>query len=529
MTFDFGPFHNVTDAIIYCRVSSKAQIARGDGLQSQETRCRAYAEFKGYYVRHVFTDDLTGKKAARPGFESLLSFLRSDRKNPHVVLIDDVTRFARNVRVHFDLRDEITEAGGILESPTMEFRDDADSEFNEYIQASASQYQSRKNQEQTVNRMKARCLNGYWVFQPPIGFKYEKIEGHGKLLVRNEPLASIVQEALEGFASGRLETQAEVKRFLENEPEFPKDLPNGQIRNQRVNDILNRVTYAGYLEVPKWGIPIRKAQHQGLISLATHQAINKRLSQGARAPARKDISSDFPLRGFIVCGDCEKPLTANWSRSSTGKKHPYYLCFNKGCDSYRKSIPRDELEASFTKVVRSLTPEPSLLKAASAMFKDAWQQRQTQADAAKAALENKVGELTKQIELLVDRIVTSESATAVGAYEQRIAKLEREKLIVAEKLAAKPGPKRSFDEMFELAFRFLANPWKLWDSNRLEDKRTVLRLAFLTRPAYHRKTGLRTPQLTEPFRFLGGNMEICGMAHPARFERATSAFGGQGK
>ena len=36
--------------------------------------------------------------------------------------------------------------------------------------------------------------------------------GHGKLLVRHEPLATIVKQALEAYASGRLETQAEVRQ-----------------------------------------------------------------------------------------------------------------------------------------------------------------------------------------------------------------------------------------------------------------------------------------------------------------------------
>ena len=31
-----------------------------------------------------------------------------------------------------------------------------------------------------------------------------------------------------------LKTQVEVKRFLERQPSFPKDLPNGEIRNQRI-------------------------------------------------------------------------------------------------------------------------------------------------------------------------------------------------------------------------------------------------------------------------------------------------------
>ncbi|MEM1275316.1 MAG: hypothetical protein AAGH74_02235 [Pseudomonadota bacterium] len=37
-----------TQAVIYCRVSSAKQSSRGDGLASQETRCREYARYKGY-------------------------------------------------------------------------------------------------------------------------------------------------------------------------------------------------------------------------------------------------------------------------------------------------------------------------------------------------------------------------------------------------------------------------------------------------------------------------------------------------
>ncbi|MEM7212953.1 MAG: hypothetical protein AAF479_13855, partial [Pseudomonadota bacterium] len=27
----------------------------------------------------------------------------------------------------------------------------------------------------------------------------------------------------------------------------------------------------------------------------------------------------------MCCADCGNPLTANWSKSKTGKRHPYYL------------------------------------------------------------------------------------------------------------------------------------------------------------------------------------------------------------
>ena len=131
-----------------------------------------------------------------------------------------------DVEAHWELRRIIIRAGGRLESPSMEFRQDADSRMVENVLAGAAMHQREKNAEQTYNRMRARLINGYWVFARPRGYRYEKSAGEGNVLVRDEPLASIVQEALEGFASGRFETQVEVKRFLEAQPLFPKDLRN---------------------------------------------------------------------------------------------------------------------------------------------------------------------------------------------------------------------------------------------------------------------------------------------------------------
>jgi hypothetical protein len=114
--------------------------------------------------------------------------------------------------------------------------------------------------------MRARTMNVLWCFAAPIGYRYKYVSGHGNLLVRDEPLASIVQEALEGFAAGRFETQGEVKRFLESQPAYPKDFPDGTIRFQRVSDLLSRPVYAGCVEAPKWNVQRRKGHHEPLIS-----------------------------------------------------------------------------------------------------------------------------------------------------------------------------------------------------------------------------------------------------------------------
>lgn len=61
------------------------------------------------------------------------------------MLIDDLSRIARNVRVHMQFRDDVAAAGGRVETPSMELRDDADNELQEYLLATVAQHQSRKN------------------------------------------------------------------------------------------------------------------------------------------------------------------------------------------------------------------------------------------------------------------------------------------------------------------------------------------------------------------------------------------------
>jgi site-specific DNA recombinase len=526
MSYSENKEREIRKAVIYCRVSSAKQTVRGDGLGSQETRCREFAKYKGYEVVEVFRDDSSGSLTSRPGMQAMLSFLSANRSEPHAVIIDDISRLARGLMAHFELRVKIDEAGGVLVSPSIEFGEDSDSQLVENLLASVSQHQRQKNGEQTVNRMRARMQNGFWVFQAPVGYRYERVSGQGKVLVRDEPNASVLQEALEGYASGRFETQVEVKRFLERQPSFPKDLPDGEIRNQRVYEMLTRVIYAGYVEASKWNVSLRKGQHEGLISLESFEKIQKRLRGTAKAPARKDISEDFPLRGFVLCDDCSKPLTACWSQGKN-QKYPYYLCPTKGCTSYRKSIKREELEGEFEGVLQSLQPTDGLFALVKAMFRDAWDMRLATASEATKSLKANIKQIETQVDKLLDRIVDASSDSVVSAYEKRVAKLEREKALAQEQLAQSGKPRHTFEESFEHAMQFLANPWSIWVNSDLALKKTVLRLAFVEPLPYSRNQGLRTPKLALPFKALG---EICShkceMAPTGGLEPPTFRLGG---
>lgn len=128
---------------------------------------------------------------------------------------------------------------------------------------------------------------GYFLRRRVIGLSVSKATA--KCFLNDEPIASIVQEALEGYAHGRFETPSEVMRFLESFPEFPRDR-EGNVPFQLAQNMLRRSLYAGYIDVKKWDISLHPAKHEPLISFETWQRIQNRLNEKPQAPTRKDLN-----------------------------------------------------------------------------------------------------------------------------------------------------------------------------------------------------------------------------------------------
>jgi site-specific DNA recombinase len=487
---------HITKAVAYCRVSSQKQVSEGNGLESQRARIEEYAKFRGYQIIEVFKDDMTGSVAGRPGMKAMLAYLASKRE-PYIVIVDDVTRLARSMATHLTLREKIKKAGGILKSPSLEFGDDSDSQLVEHLLASVSQHQRQKISETTKNRMRGRMLNGYYTYRAPIGYCYHSVSGQGKVLKRDEPYASIIAEIYEGYASGRFQSPSEIMRYLEVHPNWPETRRN-HITFERVSELLNRPLYAGMIDAPEHGIHMRPGIHEPLISFATYQAVQEKLHGKPKLIARIDTREDFPLRGFVECADCGKSITSCWSKGRN-EKFPYYICQTRGCPSKGKSIRRDTMEGEFAALLKRLRPTPELYQLASELFRDLWNAKMKSSDSSRAHLIAEAARVDRQVTTLVDRIVNADSPTLISAYEERLRALEIQKAEMRERVAECGRPERDFDDMYRTAMEFLENPAELWFSERLEDKRAVLKLAFDTRITYHRDTGYRTPKIAIPF------------------------------
>lgn len=489
-------------ALLYCRVSSQKQDDDGSGLTSQEHRCREKAAQLGLNVEAIFPDIVSGEGnfMKRPGMVQLLAHLDANPHKRYVVIFDDLKRYSRDTEFHLNLRRQMLKRNAIRICLNFQFQDSPEGKFYETIVAATGTLEREQNARQVLQKMTARLQQGYWVFHAPKGYTYVDGKIGGREMVIHEPVASVVREAFEGYACGRFESQSEVRNYLQDHPHFPKNSTN-YLLQQRVTDMLTNPLYAGYIVHERYGINWVKAKHEPIISLETFEKVQERRQTGTKAPARKNLNEDFPLRGFVLCDDCNKPLTSCWSKGKS-KKYPYYLCDTRGCKSYRKSIRRDQIEGEFEGIVQSLQPREQLYDLARAMFKNAWQQRKDQVKARLNAMQTEVQSVEKEINRMLDRIVDVSSTSVLRTFERKIESLEKQKVVLEDKLAQKPEETTLDEKFIEPALSFLANPWNLWASGHYAWKRMVLRLAFSERLAYHRYEGYRTPKTALPFKVL---------------------------
>ena len=304
---------NTIKALIYCRVSSKGQEEDGHGLESQETRCRQHAASKGYEVAAVFPDTITGAGSfmQRPGMVALLSFIDAQPGEEFVVIFDDLKRASRDTRAFLDLRDAFRLRDVKVECLNFKFDDTPEGEFIETIIAAQGALERKQNGRQVAQKMRARMEAGYWIHNPPLGLRYTTIKGRGKVLVPDPPFDSIVKEAFEGYASGRFQTQAEVKRFLEGFPDLPFN-KNGTVKQQQVTRMLTQPVYTGHICSDAYNLNWLKAQHEPLISLEVFDKVQARRIGTAKAPKRKNIGEAFVLRGLVTCACCDVPLRSSF-------------------------------------------------------------------------------------------------------------------------------------------------------------------------------------------------------------------------
>jgi len=381
--------------------------------------------------------------------------------------------------------------GVTVECPNFTFEDTPEGEFVETILAAGAQLERQQNKRQVVQKMKARLEAGYWTFNSHCipGYKRQDTSSRDWVLVRQEPEASIIQEAFERFADGRLLEQVDVARFLEARG-FSKKVYVSEVKR-----LFERSLYAGYVEYAQWGVERREGKHEAIVSKEVYEAVQKKLAGKTYSFTRKDVNEDFPLRGLVVCDCCSQKLTASWSTGRT-KRYPYYRCKNKQCEAGNKSLAAGKVDISFGEMLKSVTPKDNIVALGEKIALDVWNRREQIRLQNSQKVTDDLKGIQSEITALTKRVVAAKSDTVALAYEAQIETLSLQEADLQAVLVSKKKPPVDFGTALAEVNQYIKSPYNIWSNKDLFEQRLVTRLVFVGDIPYHYESGFGTTNIS---------------------------------
>ena len=485
-------------SIICCRVSSDRQVKDGHGLQSQEHRCLQYSESKGYIHEKTFDDDgISGAIEDRPALRAAFEHVEKNLDKKYVMIFDVLDRIARDVIVHWAIRNKIRAKGIKIESPNFKFEETPEGRLVETIIAAQSQYFRENNARQVRQKMQARLECGIYCFSAcPCGMEYKKTPEHGKLLHLKEPEASVIKTALEDFASDKLLRRTDVLNFcLENK----ERLKGRKINFNFVRRILSEITYAGYIEYPKWDVKRRLGFHQPLIDIETYDKIQLKLQKSEKGITLRD-KIEFPLRRLVHCSACGLKMTGSKVK---GKRKYYmvYTCNNKKCTAKPKNIQKHTPEEGYISLLNKIAPESAIIDLTRAISLDVWKKSIGEIKASEKVVESEIKAKGKQIDTFIDLMSRTTSDVVRGKYESRVEMFEKE--ILAMKKQPMAENYLNCEDAISEVLHFIGTPADYWQKSNLDGKFMVHNLIFTENPTFNLQNGFGTPEISLPFTIKG--------------------------
>jgi site-specific DNA recombinase len=350
------------NAIIYCRVST-AEQTKNLSLTTQRTACRDYCDRLGFHVVEEFVEQgESAKTADRTQLTRLIDYCRKNKGRVSLLVVYNLSRFARERHDHVVLRALLGTFGVTLRSATEPIDDTAVGMLMEGILASFAQFDNNQKADRTKAGMAAALERGRWVWVAPLGYKNGPKGGPS--LIPDDERARIIKVAFESLGS----EGTPVADLLRMVTDLGLRTRSGaRLTLQSFHSLLRNPIYMGRLVSPKWGIE-RAGDFDGLVSADVFDRAQAALSgRGARKVRHHRVNPDFPLRRFVRCGECGGPLTGSWSRGRSSR-YAYYHCVR--CGSVRAKAP--ELEREFLELLEGLKPSPGYLRLFGEVVRDAW-------------------------------------------------------------------------------------------------------------------------------------------------------------
>ncbi len=210
---------------------------------------------------------------------------------------------------------------------------------------------------------------------------------------------------------------------------------------------------------------------------------------GKRSVPHKRQSEDFPLRGFVRCADCDKPLTAGWSRGRN-QKYARYWCWTKGCGAV--GVRRDELEEDFLYLLDILQPTQEYLDLLPEIAEAHWKVRREVSESERRQLNTRLADATTLHRKAVEAFLAGKLSQA--DFDAVKLSTENDKEAITVRLKALESEQSTMESLIDQARREVMDLCKTWKEAGLKQRQELQRVVFPEGLVYTMKTAFFAPR-----------------------------------
>ena len=486
-------------AFIYVRVSTKDQV-EGASLEAQEEACRYFAENElNASVEKVYREEgESAKTANRTKLTELLLDAHKRRGDIDYVVFYDMSRMTRNIESYTAVvKAQLKKLGIEIRSVKEPAIDDSPmGHFIETITVGYAQLENEIRGVKVTDSMATRASQGYWVTQPPIGFKIKAVMPDGtladsagrkervkspKILVPDdtimlgdsESVYEKISKLFYRFAEGDISLfnlhKMAIGMGLKSQDGRP--IPFNSLRH-----ILEHPVYAGYSKPGKLLKESIKFRFDGLVDRETFDRVQVLLNSRKRDSQSKNKTL-YPLDGTILCECCGMPLHGDAPGDGSRKHHPRYYCRGgvKSGHGYISAKATDIHEA-FNDFLQQVTPTEGTVRLFKEILKRTAIKRLGNVNTELEAIRRVEGEIDAKKNRALDSFLEGKiSQEEKDSYTQA---LDDERLRLKERRMDAEKQQTLNEATIEYVCNLMDKPAKLWRDADLNSKRAFQQMLF---------------------------------------------------
>ena len=293
-----------------------------------------------------------------------------------------------------------------------------------------------------------------------------------------------------------------------------------KIPKQTLNSILHNPLYAGLIRT-KWYPEFVEGIHEPLISRETFFNVQKILTAKRTSVIRRErVNDEFPLRGFVLCPECNSPLTASICKGNT-TQIPYYWCWRNNCIPM---MQKDDIEDKFCEYLRNFQPKPEIMELLEYKLVHYWKEKNLDY---KNRLKRDKARLT-ELRSMKDNLVKKLLRDVIddSTYKEQADWLQKEILLLEESCEQGKITDNDFESYLKFGMGFLSNLSDIWKNAEVKIKQRIQKFIF---PAqiYYDGNNFEPPQVIDILKVIKNFPSESNMVRPAGIEPATYGFVGR--